>query len=291
MTARLKSYIYLNVLLACIIQTGQLHGQSYGFWTQNFNEESSLLSGAVVAGGSGPSAIYYNPAAIVAGGKSMFSINASLFTVDFYNLKDALGEGIDLESSNFLIQPRFISLLVQPKRNEDFSVELALFNNESYELTLTNTVDEYIDILQYLPGMERYYAFFHFRTKYRDDWLAVGGAWKVSQNLMLGLSWYGNIKSMRYETDTDIEAVPHTDTINIGEEAVPFYSATYQAAEFVKFNDYRMSLKLGMIYRKPRFSFGITLKTPSFRVYSDGKEVLRKEKQANIMSEGGQVFM
>jgi hypothetical protein len=291
MTARLKSYIYFYVLLACIIQTGQLHGQSYGFWTQNFNEESSLLSGAVVAGGSGPSAIYYNPAAIVAGGKSMFSINASLFSVDFYNLKNALGEGIDLESSKFLIQPRFISLLVQPKWNENISLELALFNNESYEVTLNNTVDENIDILQYLPGIERYYAFYHFRNKYRDDWLAVGGAWKISEELLLGLSWYGGIKTLNYEVDTDIEAIPLSDTIYIGGEAVPFYSATWQSAEFVKFNDYRMSLKLGMIYRKPRFSFGITLKTPSVRVYSDGKKVLKKEKQANIMSEGGQDFM
>ena len=288
---RLKAIFFYIILSICVLQINQLQAQSYGFWTQNFNEESSLLSGAVVAGGSGPSAIYFNPAAIVAGGKSMFSINASLFSVDFYNLKNALGEGIDLESSKFLIQPRFISLLVQPKWNENISLELALFNNESYEVTLTNTVDENIDILQYLPGTERYYAFYHFRNKYRDDWLAVGGAWKVSEELLLGLSWYGGIKTLNYEVDTDIEAMPLSDTIYIGGEAVPFYSATWQSAEFVKFNDYRMSLKLGMIYRKPRFSFGITLKTPSVRVYSDGKKVLKKEKQANIMSEGGQDFM
>jgi len=288
---RLKAIFFYIILSICVLQINQLQAQSYGFWTQNFNEESSLLSGAVVAGGSGPSAIYFNPAAIVAGGKSMFSINASLFSVDFYNLKNALGEGIDLESSKFLIQPRFISLLVQPKWNENISLELALFNNESYEVTLTNTVDENIDILQYLPGTERYYAFYHFRNKYRDDWLAVGGAWKVSEELLLGLSWYGGIKTLNYEVETDIEAMPLSDTIYIGGEAVPFYSATWQSAEFVKFNDYRMSLKLGMIYRKPRFSFGITLKTPSVRVYSDGKKVLKKEKQANIMSEGGQDFM
>ena len=285
--------IVLNLIIffLCLVQFGSLQGQSYGFWSQSFNEESSLLSGAVVAGGSGPSAIYYNPAAIVAGGKSMFSINASLFSVDFYNLKNALGEGIDLESSKFLIQPRFISLLVQPKWNENISLELALFNNASYEVILTNTFDENIDILQYLPGVERYYAFYHFRNKYRDDWLAVGGAWKVSENFLLGLSWYGGIKTLNYEVDTDIEAMPLSDTIYIGEEAVPFYSATWQAAEFVKFNDYRMSMKLGMIYRKPGFSIGITLKTPSIRVYSDGKKVLKKEKQANIMLEGGQDFM
>lgn len=288
---RLNAIFFYIILSICVLQINHLHAQSYSFWTQSFNEESSLLSGAVVAGGSGPSAIYYNPAAIVAGGKSMFSINASLFTVDFYNLQNALGEGIDLESSNFLIQPRFISLLVQPKWNENISMELALFNNESYEITLQNAVDKNIDILQHLPGPERYYTYFQFRNKYRDDWLGVGAAWKISPEFLMGLSWYGSIKSLRYEQDVDIEAMHLSDTVYIGAEPIPFYSATFQQSNQVKFNDYRMSLKLGLLYTKPRFSFGFTFKTPSLRVYSDGKKVLRKEKQANIMTEDGVDFM
>jgi hypothetical protein len=288
---KLQASFFYSVLLICVLQINQLHAQSYSFWTQNFNEESSLLAGAVVAGGSGPSAIYYNPAAIVAGGKSMFSINASLFTVDFYNLENALGEGIDIESADFIIQPRFLSLLVQPKWNENISIELALLNNETYELTMQNTVDKNIDILQFLPGLERYYAYFQFRNKYRDDWLGVGAAWRISPEFLLGLSWYGSLKSLRYEQDVDIEAMPLSDSVYIGEEPIPFYSATFQQADQVKFNDYRMSLKLGLLYVKPRFSFGFTFKTPSLRVYSDGKKVLRKEKQANIMSEDGEAFM
>ncbi|MEE4258080.1 MAG: hypothetical protein V2I47_13665, partial [Bacteroidales bacterium] len=42
----------------------QLNAQSYNHWARSFNEESSLLAGAVVGGGAGPSAIYYNPAGI-----------------------------------------------------------------------------------------------------------------------------------------------------------------------------------------------------------------------------------
>ncbi len=98
---KLTTAIFFKVMMICLFLNSQLHGQSYSYWTQNFNEESSLLSGAVVAGGSGPSAIYYNPAAIVAGGKSMFSINASLFTLDINKLQNALGDGIDLKVLQF----------------------------------------------------------------------------------------------------------------------------------------------------------------------------------------------
>ena len=145
---KLATAISFKIMIICLFLNSQPHGQSYGCWTQNFNEESSLLSGAVVAGGSGPSAIYYNPAAIVAGGKSMYSIKASLFTLDINKLENALGDGIDLKSSNLVVQPRFISVLLQPSWNEDISMEM--------------------DILTELPGEERYYAYYIYRNKYRN---------------------------------------------------------------------------------------------------------------------------
>ncbi len=168
---------------------------------------------------------------------------------------------------------------------------MAIFNNESYELGLHSKVDNQTDILTYLPGEERYYASYQYRNKYRDDWFGIGAAWRATPEVLLGLSTYGSVRTLRYEQEIDIEAIPLADTIFDGDLAIPFYSANYLQSEFVRFNDYRLLWKLGMLYTKPRFSFGITLKTPSIQVYSDGKKVSRKEKQSNIMAEGGQDFM
>lgn len=281
----------LYIIFASLVNANGLYAQSYSYWTQNFNEESSLLAGAVVGGGSGPSAIYFNPAAIAAGGKSVFSFNASLFSLGFYNMNNALGTGIDLKFSKLVVQPRFISLLLQPKWNRDVSMEVAVFNNASFDLTMNDVVDRQLDILRHLPGNERYHAFYRFWNKYRDDWLGMGGAWRVKPNLLLGLSWFGTIKSLKYEQQVDIEAMPLQDTIFDGIEAIPFYSASYINREAVRFNDYRMLLKGGILYTGSRLSIGATFKTPSLRVYSDGKRVYRKEKQSNIMEEGGEDFM
>ena len=286
-----RTVLNLSIVLLCLVQFDSLQGQSYSYWTQNFNEESSLLSGAVVGGGSGASAIYFNPAVIAAGGKTMFSINASLFSLEFYSLKNAMGNGIDLNSSKFIIQPRFVSILVQPKWNENVSMEVAIFNNASYDLTLTHTEDRLTDIIPSLPGDERYYATFRYWNKYRDDWLGIGGAWRASPNILLGISWFGTIKSLKYEKEIDIEAMPLLDTVIAVEGPIPFYSANWQSSEKVRFNDYRMIIKAGMLYSGSRLSIGFTLKTPSIYVYSDGKRVLRKEKQSNIMEESGEDFM
>jgi hypothetical protein len=107
---------------------------------------------------------------------------------------------------------------------------------------------------------------------------------------MLGLSWFGTLKSLRYEQQIDIEAMPLQDTIFDGNEAIPFYSASYVNTEAVRFNDYRMLLKCGMLYTGSNLSIGATFKTPSLQVYSDGKRVTRKEKQSNIIDDSGEDF-
>jgi hypothetical protein len=170
-------------------------------------------------------------------------------------------------------------------------MEVALFNNASYDLTLDNTEDKLIDIVSSLPGDERYYATFRYGNKYRDDWLGIGGAWRASPEILLGISWFGMIKSLKHEMDVDIEAMPLLDTVVDDGEPIPFYSASWNSAEIVKFNDYRMLFKVGMLYTGSRLNIGLTFKTPSLYVYSDGKRVSRKEKQSNIMNESGDDFM
>jgi len=51
----------------------------------------------------------------------------------------------------------------------------------------------------------------------------------------------------------------------------------------MNFNDYRLLWKLGLFYKKSRFSAGINITTPSIgNIYSDGKKVMRKQSQNNI---------
>ena len=78
-----------------------LKAQFNNYWSYNFNEGSSLVAGAVVGGGAGPSAIFYNPAIISEISASKLSLNASLFAYDIFNAKNVLGDGIDIPSSRF----------------------------------------------------------------------------------------------------------------------------------------------------------------------------------------------
>lgn len=197
-----RSWLFYSLLIIPQI----LQAQSSNYWSGNFNEESSLVSGAVVGGGADPSAIYYNPAGIAEIEESKLSINASLFSVDYFRAKNAWGDDLDFVSTRFVIVPRFISYMLKPKSNPNWSLEFAFLNNENYKLENTGSVDKMVDILKYLPGEERYNVYCRHDNSYRDDWLGAGGSYKVGPELYVGTSMFVSMRSLSYSYLVDIEA-------------------------------------------------------------------------------------
>lgn len=274
----------LGILILILLPGGLIFGQSFNHWTRSFNEESSFLSGAVVGGGAGPSAIYYNPGSISEITESKLSLHASLFSFKFYNIENALGDGIDLKWSNIQIEPRFLSYMIKPKKNQDLSFEFAMLNNENYQMDIARSVDYEIDILNTFPGNERYFATVQYRNRFRDDWFGAGGSWRLNPHLSIGMSMFVTIKSMEYSYNLDIEAYPLDSlySINYAEN----YSANYQEMEYLKYNDYRLLWKIGVMYKRSRYSIGVCVTTPSVGgIYSDGKRISKRLRQSGITSQ------
>jgi hypothetical protein len=286
----------LTVLSVCFILSfflfvSKSNGQSSRYWTHNFNEESSILGGAVIGGGAGPSAIYYNPANISDVENSSFSFNISLFSLDFYKLQNALGNGIDLKKTTFRIQPRFISLIIRPEKNKKLSLQFASLNRESHEIEFAGGVESFIDIINSLPGEERYIASYRYKNSYSDDYIGAGAAYQTNDKLSIGTSMFVSIKTLDYYQITEMDAHPLSDTITIGNESIPFYSASAINNEYVKFTDFRLLWKFGLIYKIKNLSMGLSITTPSVTLYSDGRYVSGKISQSNIKQPDGESFL
>lgn len=271
-----------TALLLLFFSLRQSYSQTHNYWTRSFNEESSLLSGAVVGGGSGPSAIYYNPASISEVKASKFSLNASLFSFNFIEIKNALGNGIDIGSSIAKVEPRFISYMLKPPKHQKWSFEVAILNNENDRVEITTAVDEKMNILTDSPGDDRYTAFYQYQSKFRDDWIGIGSSVHLSQRMIVGVSMFACIKTLSYSNSIDIQAYPLGDSLQNGGGALNFYAAGYEENYFLRFNDYRLLWKAGLLYKWKNISAGLTITTPSIGIYSDGKRVQRKQQQTNI---------
>ena len=257
--------------------------QSHNYWNRSINEESSLLSGAVVGGGAGPSAIYYNPAIISEVQASKFSLNASLFSLEFVKARNALGNGIDLEDMDAKVEPRFISYMLKPKRHQNLSFEIAFLNNENEEGDIIASVDQQMDILTGIPGDDRYFAFYQYTVKFRDDWIGIGFSTQLSKRVIVGLSMFAAIKTLKYSNSLEIDAYPLSDSVNFTGNSNSFFDAYYEDNHYLKFNDYRLLWKAGVLLKWDNLGLGLTITTPSIgEIYSDGKRVERKQQQANI---------
>ena len=278
MKKMLRYFCTISLLLG-MTSLSLVRGQSYNYWTRNFNEESSLASGAVVGGGAGPASIYYNPAIIGQNDYTQLSIHASLFSMNITNMNNMLGNGVDLYNLQLVIEPRFISYMLKPHKK--WNLEIAFLNNENYRMTLNGAVDYLVDVLQYMPGEERYYARFQYYNRFRDDWIGIGGSYTFSSNLRLGLSMMVPVRQVEYNYLLDIQAIPLKDSLSEGND--PYYVASYEEMDYFHFNNYRVLWKGGLLYSKKNWSVGLCITSPSINVYADGKRVSRKRTSNNIM--------
>jgi hypothetical protein len=273
MTQSLKACATLTFLFlfSCVLFLQSADAQSSNHWTRNFNEESSLLSGAVVGGGANAAAIFYNPAIISQIEESNLSVNASLFSVDYLKANNTWGNDIDMIQTRFVVIPRFISYMIKLKKAPKLSLEVAFLNNENYELEDVNSVDRFIDILPRFEGDERYTAYYSYSNKFRDDWLGIGGSQSINENFVLGASMFVSARSLKYSYQVDIEAGPKLDTEHYSDQS--YYTVKYKDQDYLSFNDYRLLWKFGVLYKRNQYRLDLTLRLLQWECTPMGKRL------------------
>ncbi len=232
----------------------------------SFNTEASLLSGAVVGGNSGITSIYYNPAGISETKDKLFALNASLFSLEYENYKNAIGNGHDISSLLFRVQPRFVSYLYRLKSDTTLSIQFVILNRnnltvDSYESVYypVNLINKNID--------ELYFGSIDFKSDYSDFWGGAGSSFQINKNLSVGASIFVSVKNFSYFKNLEILVNPD---INKLPDSIPFYSATWSVYQTLQMYDVRLLGKLGIRYNHDNFSFGLNISLPSVRLFGNG---------------------
>ncbi len=252
------------------------------YWALNFNSQSSLLSGAVVAGDAGNTSIYYNPATIseIKNGSNL-SFAASLFTWGLYYFKNMLGDGINLTSVSFNVQPQFMSFSYRP-HNSKFAFAITAITRMKEKFDLSYYDSRTMDIIKSIPGVENYNVSYKYFMDYHDSWFGFASSYDVNERLKLGASLFLSASYLSYRTNTSTIAFSPTDTIYIDNKPLPSPVSEGTYNEDIKFTDYRLILKIGISYILEKWRFGLNLTTGSLSLFSTGKEARRYQKIQNI---------
>lgn len=268
-----KFKIYLLIISCFLFE--QLNAQSYNYWSWNFNTPSMMLSGAVVGGSAGVSAIYYNPALIDHENVPSLSFSASLTTLQRYNAENVVGNGIDSKKWFFKIQPKFISYTLK-NDNDRIGMEVAVFSPISEESEFKIQHQDALDLIQRTEGIEEYNGYVKYKKKYQDIWAGFGFSYQLNDNMYIGASGFVSTKLMNYELSQFMEAYQNAEEVIVDGETQPRYIALNNYSEELKYWYESLIFKAGFQYKSPakRFSAGLNLTLPAIPIY--GEATVRK---------------
>lgn len=278
------------LLFFLVVFVSQVQAQMMNhYWSQSYNSISSLLSGAVVAGDAGNASIYYNPANIAEIEEgSNISLAASFLTSNYYNKQNAMGEGKDLTSSSFLVQPQFFSIGVKSPFN-NWSFEIATFNRVKEQINFDFSETKKINFNENGIPQNKLISHYTYKNYYSDDWIGIGGAYEVSDKFHLGISLNFSFSSLYYSSINIAAVHPINGDSTILGNVGSTLLAENVSSENVKFTNIRMIARIGAAYEIGDWRIGLNLSLPPLNILTTGKLAQRTYKEVYVTesSDGG----
>ena len=233
-------------------------GQINRYWDNNFNAEASLTSGAVVAKGAGPTALFFNPAQIAEAKYSNLTFNANIGTMDYYKGLNAFGPNNNIDQTSFYIQPRYFSLLIKHHQLEDFQFQFAVFTKDREDFRYKKEISNLIDSTQSIYN-------FDYSNYYDDTYIGIGTGYKINDKLNFGYTLFGSFKTLKKEyseqSSTFINQSSSADQIN----------SIFSYSEAIHITSVSLLSKIGFQYELNNVHLGLNITLPSLIIHKSGK--------------------
>ena len=273
-----KAVILLLALVWLVSGPVSLTAQDDHYWSQQYGAESTLLGGAMVAGASDNSAIYYNPGALAFIDNPSLSIDANVYRMDKTMITDGAGNGINLNSAQISIYPQIISGMLKLVKNERirFSYTLLTRNHNNVLMnTRYTSLASQTDPDNPNPGATSYIGSYDYVNQLDEEWLGIGAGYRLTDRLGAGGTLFGVYRGQTYQLSNFTREVNYVD---------PYYTfTTVTDDESVKYTSIRMLAKIGLSFRSGKWKTGLTITTPSFGIYSTGS--IQRENSDIVISE------
>ena len=270
------------ILIFCLGKL-TLYSQLDHYWGQVYNPESALLSGAVVSGHGASGGGFYNPATMSFVESSSFSVNFNLVSTQSVSLENALGEGKDIQTLQFVLRPRFFAFLIKPEKFDDrVVIEAFYMNRNNFEMELDKSYVERTDVLSRYNGEENYNGGYKFQQYYDEHMYGLAFSKKMNSHFSIGTTGFLMYKSQRMFEELSIKATPQSfSQVSSTDQADGYEVVSYLNREIFNFYNYRFLIKFGLNYSREKFGLGLVLTMPSIGV-AGGGDVERTYEVSNV---------
>ena len=254
------------------------YAQQSHYWANQYGARASLMSGAVIAGVNDNRAIYYNPAA-VAGLENTISLNANLYQGSWFNVKNGLGNGIDINSFSFDLYPQFAGGTISFK-NSKWKAGYMLMTRAYHFLKFDERHEKFFDAIPSVAGDEEFIGRSDYLSRANEQWVGLALAYQVSDKFSIGLTQILGYRFQNFRAVVSAEAVT-TDFDN-------FYTAVVRDEYEMSLDNFKAVWKLGFQWNLDPIKLGLTITSPSVNInpFNLGTGRARRESSVANLNRG-----
>lgn len=218
------------------------------------------------------SVFYYNPGAIGFIDSANINIASQIYGLDFINLKNAAGNGIDLNNNRLSINAQVMVGNLSFKKIPRLKLVYGYImrNFQKFEFDVEH--DMYYDVIPEAPGLEHYRGKYDYEYNFFEFWGGIAAGYKLNDHISIGLGHYGSYVGIRKEVFSAV-------TVDAIDTASAAYTATVTNRDEYKVDHMYILFKPGIDIRFGKYKIAITAMLPSVRLW--GKGSIEKSIDAN----------
>ncbi|NPA37261.1 MAG: hypothetical protein GXO47_10480 [Chlorobi bacterium] len=237
-----------------------MFAQDAHYWTEQYGTKSMLLSNSVVGSVEDLGAVYYNPGRLGLIENPALLLSAKIYQISKLSIKDAVGEGWNINKSNFGGVPSLTAGTFKFKKLPKHKFAYSFLTRSTADDDFSTRSDTYGDVVDILPGEEYFNGETTFRKKIREDWMGVTWSLALNPRLGIGVSTFFTTKKQEAYNQVIINSLSENNEIDV-----------YTNIKRYSFNNYGLIWKMGVSYVHSRFRFGLTVATPTLSLKGSGK--------------------
>lgn len=248
-------------LLLCFLGliAQNVRAQDSQYWNLQVGTRGMLVGGTLTSGVYDNSAIYYNPAALAMVRASHLTINASAYRIEFMNIQNGAGTGLDARSQRISTYPQMMSSMLTHNEKNRLKLAAVMLTRQSANWDVSNYAHSLVDILPQSAGDEEYLAALTYQNSVTEPWFGIGGGYTINEHWTAGFSSFIAYRNQRYWLDVSARATS-TDLNQ------SLFTATYQEHNDLRINTLKNINKIGLHGHWEKIRFGLCATMPSINI-------------------------
>ncbi|MCB0754657.1 MAG: hypothetical protein H6603_06165 [Flavobacteriales bacterium] len=249
----------MNRLILFLLLLPSLGWGQNQYWAQQYGSRSALLGGAVVAGATDNSALYYNPALLSLIENGHLSVSANAYGFEFAKLKNGAGNGLDLVSFQTLIYPQIVSGMINLKKAPKFKLGYGILTRFSNRTKLNLLTEQQVEITPLGSGDEYYKSNFIYELSNIEQWGAISLGYKINEKFSVGLTQF--ISYLNNDSRLSIDR-----SVDVSADSASFTAQLLSENNSI-INHVGLLYKVGFSFQSNGHKLGVTATSPNIKLW------------------------